>query len=557
VEPKSTSGIQVERENHQPGAPPVFTAAAISLALLWFSFPPVGLAVVAWIAPMPLIWLVLPASLSAKSPSGRRAKPYWKLYFAGLLYWLATFYFIPIPHPALWLGWIAVSAYMAAYTPLTIGVSRVLVHRFGWPAVIAVPITWTGIEWIRCWFATGMGMVCLSHSQAKIPIAIQIADLSGGYTVTFVMIVFAAGMMTTWHRWQNSSAANNSSYSRILSPGIFAALVLAASLGYGYWQLMPLPDNGPSPMLKVALVQTSEDVVFAPMTQDQIENRIQRVVALTNEAAAQEPNLICWPESGLMPCQWLLSDASAEYSAEDSEKEIRMFWSEAVGRNSLQGTPLLTGVLANDVQQQEIFNAAVLIDRHGNLAERYDKVHPVMFGEYIPFGKWFPVLERLAPTRSIEFGQTFKAFTVDEFVVAPSICFETTIPHLIRRQVNTLAAANLEPDVLINLTNDGWFFGTSCLDLHLACNVFRAVEMRKPHLVCANTGFSASIDSSGRIQQVGPRRSEAVIVASIHTESRASLYRKIGDILPGLCGGIVFFVAFAGWRQRKTNAAVR
>jgi len=145
------------------------------------------------------------------------------------------------------------------------------------------------------------------------------------------------------------------------------------------------------------------------------------------------------------------------------------------------------------------------------LLERYDKNHPVMFGEYIPFGKMFPFLEAMSPMNSIEFGEEFQTYQVNGFTIAPNICFETTVPHLIRRQINELAASGQEPDVMINLTNDGWFFGTACLDHHLACNIFRAIEMRKPNLVCANTGLSAHVNPYGRLQAVGPRRRAEVL----------------------------------------------
>ena len=84
--------------------------------------------------------------------------------------------------------------------------------------------------------------------------------------------------------------------------------------------------------------------------------------------------------------------------------------------------------------------------------------------------------------------------------IAPNICYETVLPQVIRRQVNALAAEGREPDILVNLTNDGWFWGSSELDMHLACGVFRAVECRKPLLVAANTGFSAWIDGDGNIR---------------------------------------------------------
>ena len=88
--------------------------------------------------------------------------------------------------------------------------------------------------------------------------------------------------------------------------------------------------------------------------------------------------------------------------------------------------------------------------------------------------------------------------------IAPNICYETVLSHVIRGQVNALTAEGREPDVLINLTNDGWFWGSSELDMHLACGVFRAVECRKPLLIAANTGFSAWIDGDGRIDPPRP-----------------------------------------------------
>jgi apolipoprotein N-acyltransferase len=102
--------------------------------------------------------------------------------------------------------------------------------------------------------------------------------------------------------------------------------------------------------------------------------------------------------------------------------------------------------------------------------------------------------------------------------------------------VNALAAEGQEPDILVNLTNDGWFWGSSELDMHLACGVFRAVECRKPFLIAANTGFSAWIDSDGRIQQQGPRRAKQVLIAEPRLdEHRRSWYLEHGDWFAGAC----------------------
>ena len=177
----------------------------LTAALLWMAFPPVGWWWLGWLAPIPLIWMIaIPDSPQASNgkdsvasdsfersldrtdslpianPNGsHRRRHYAMLYLSGLAYWLGTFYFIPFPHPALWLGWLAISLYMAIYTPLFVGAGRLLVHHYRMPVLIAAPLAFTGLEWFRSNFATGMPMVCLSHSQYRQPSLIQVADLSG------------------------------------------------------------------------------------------------------------------------------------------------------------------------------------------------------------------------------------------------------------------------------------------------------------------------------------------------------------------------------------------
>jgi len=123
------------------------------------------------------------------------------------------------------------------------------------------------------------------------------------------------------------------------------------------------------------------------------------------------------------------------------------------------------------------------------------------------------------------------AFSVGGIRVAPNICYETVVPHLIRRQSNTLRANGSEPDLLVNLTNDGWFWGSSELDMHLGLRVFRAVECRKPLLIAANTGFSAWIDANGQIVWQGPRRATATTLAEPQVDHRTSWYLDHGDWL--------------------------
>jgi apolipoprotein N-acyltransferase len=166
-------------------------------------------------------------------------------------------------------------------------------------------------------------------------------------------------------------------------------------------------------------------------------------------------------------------------------------------------------------------------------------MHLVMFGEYIPLG---PVLQFLADAfqvGSIQAGKNVKCFEVAGTKVAPNICFESMLPELVSWQIRKLSAENRAPDVLINVTNDSWFWGSSILDHHLACSIFCAVENRRPLLVAANTGLSAEVDGSGRVLQVSQRLAKASLLAQPHADARHGLVQAVGYPFAWLCCLIV------------------
>jgi apolipoprotein N-acyltransferase len=218
---------------------------------------------------------------------------------------------------------------------------------------------------------------------------------------------------------------------------------------------------------------------------------------------------------------------------------------------SRQPTPSLLLVGGNSWllgpgQDQRSYNAALLADPAGNVVGRYFKMHAVMFGEYIPLADMFPFIYRFVPISGMAVGDGPRAFRVGSFTLAPSICFESVVPHLIRRHVVELTRQGTPPDILVNVTNDGWFFGSSILDLHLRCAVFRAIENRLPMIVAANTGFSAWIDGSGRIQAIGPRRAPAVLIADVQPDGRTSVYHTLGDWPASLCAMACLLLAAIG-----------
>ena len=275
-------------------------------------------------------------------------------------------------------------------------------------------------------------------------------------------------------------------------------------------------------------------------------------------------NLIVWPETMFL---WPLFTRDATYSqpaefAELPPEEFRKLLEEAA-----RSSPKAMGARAREFDAAMIlgvarqhfgpsgvhtFNSAAFLTREGKLAGGYDKMHPVMFGEYVPWADRFPWLQRLTPLGdNLSAGREPAMFTLGRLRIAPNICYETVLSHVIRGQINALAARGEEPNVLVNLTNDGWFWGSSELDMHLACGVFRAVECRKPLLIAANTGFSAWIDGDGRVLRQGKRRAADSLLAEVRLDQRTSWYLVHGDWLAGICLAACMVLAVVGvWKGK-------
>jgi apolipoprotein N-acyltransferase len=512
--------------------------------LLAAALPPLDLWPLAWIAP---VWWVL--LIRRRELPGRR--PYRSIWLAGFVFWLLAYHWLRLPHWATSVGWIALAFYLAFYLPVFIGLSRVAVHRLRIPVMVAAPVVWTGLELARAHLLSGITLASLGHTQYRWLAMIQVSDLAGAFAVSF-LVMFAAACLARWIPWEGRPRADGALVALVL--------VLAAALLYGYGRLS---HPAASPQLHVALIQGSIDVTLEddPARPSRVWHDYLRLSgrAIQEAARKQVPlDLIVWPET-MLP-ERLVSYASGASVPPDwqcSPEEFRQWLPEAAARSRWQvgrvavalGTPMIVGLDREHFtgNRIEFFNSAAQLSARGDVLGTYDKSHLVMFGEYVPGADRFAWLQRLTPLpRSLTAGHGAAAFEVHGLRLAPHICYESVLSHLIRGQVNALARQGREPDVLLNLTNDGWFWGSSELDMHLVCGVFRAVECRKPFLIAANTGFSAWIDADGRIQTRLHRRSEDVVFAEVGRECRTSWYLVHGDWAAGICLAFCGLAAMIG-----------
>lgn len=516
-----------------------WSLALFGAVLLWAALPPLNLAPLAWLAPVPWVLLIRQQVLA-----GRR--PYLKIYLVSLGFWLATFYWLTLPHWATSFGWLAISLYLAVYLPAFVALSRVAMHRLNISPVLAAPVVWTGLELIRAHLLSGVTMAAISHTQYRWPLVIQISDLAGNYCLTFVIVLVGAAI-ARMIPWDGAP--------RAWWPAVPAAAVLGATLTYGQWRTTEETTvAGP----KIALVQGSIDI---EMKHDptQAQRIFDEYFELSRRAVREHPevDLLVWPETMFRYPWFTFTDDYVSEPDTISPAEATARSRRAVENTVLPlGKPLILGIdtVHGTSAGIERYNSALFLDEQAQELGRYDKVHPVMFGEYVPLGKTFPWLYRLTPLPTgLDAGKTPVAVKMGQARYAANICYENTVPHLIAAQVRALKAQGAEPDVLVNLTNDGWFWGSTELDLHLANAVFRTVECRKPLVIAANTGFSASIDSCGRIAAQGPRRDSDVVVAEVSLDHRTSGYLAWGDLPAGACLLAVFGLAIVGlrdWRKR-------
>ncbi|MBI3466695.1 MAG: apolipoprotein N-acyltransferase [Planctomycetes bacterium] len=517
--------------------------AGIGAALFWAALPPLELWPLAWIAP--IFWMRL---VGRKELPGRR--PYRAVWLAGFVFWLAALHWLRFPHWGTAMLGVLLALYLGSYLPLFIGLSRVAVHRWRVPVILATPAIWGGLELARAHVLTGFSMGSLAHTQYRWLHVIQIADLGGEIAVGAVIIFAAACLGRMWPC---------DGQPRALWPAVPLVLVLAGVLGYGHMRLSTGNSRaGPT----IALIQGSIDTQVKADS-EQHHRVYEQYFGLSREAVERHPDvdLLVWPET-MYRDPWLVMredlrpPPDTNYTPDEMRSAAdRSRWKLAHAIDMLpRRVPMLLGVDVIEYGPGTVdhYNSAVLISRDAEVLGRYDKMHPVMFGEYVPLGRTFPWIYDFVPglAAGLTPGARTDAIFLGDLRMSINICYESVLSHLIRRQVSEMQSRGEEPNLLVNLTNDGWFYGSSELDMHLVCGVFRAVECRKPLVIAANTGFSASIDANGAIHARGPRRDTGVVIADVLLDGRDSLYLRIGDWPWAVCliGCILLMVH--GLRQR-------
>jgi apolipoprotein N-acyltransferase len=489
----------------------------ISAILLILSFPNFNLWLCAWFGFVPLFF-----ALKNKS----KGQAFLFSYLTGVIFWLGIIYWLV--HVTL-VGLVVLVLYLALY----FGLFGLIVSTYLLPTtyyLLFIPSIWVLLEYIHSHLFTGFPWALLGYSQyLNIPV-IQIADISGVWGISFLVMlvnVFIYSLVSKKGRFKLASKF-------FLLP----FFILVSSLVYGYYKLNLTPTYYLLPTkIKISVVQPNipQELKWNPQSNNYIMNKY---LDISLRAVKDNPDLIIWPEAALPV---VLEEVPSYYErVKDFVREIK--------------TPLLFGAVTK--RDNLYYNSALLVSQEARLLSRYDKLHLVPFGEYIPLRKVFGFLETIVPIGDFTPG---KEYTILELASEPVsqlasynrqtgkpanrqtkfsvlICFEDLFPELSRNFVKKGA------NFLVNITNDAWFKKTSSPYQHLCASVFRAVENRVVVVRAANTGVSGFIVPTGKIVSlVSDKSGENIFVSGYKTQEISvskqspSFYNRYGDIFIVFC----------------------
>lgn len=507
-------------------------ASGGGMALL---FPPFDVGDLVWVVFIPL--LVALWTLREK----RRKRIAAALGFvAGLAFFLPNLEWLRTVSGA---GWVALSLYLALFPALWAMFAATLGNPWRESTIIPMPglaekrwavsfrslrfafacaAVWTGLEWLRGWLFTGFGWNSLGVAFHETPVIAQAADLFGALGLSILPIFLQAVIVQAGRRLAQGARAGK------LRPHYdfgLAALLMAVVASYGIYRISTV-GKGESIRLKALLVQLNipqeasrqlwsatdihiayEDETLGALAKiaEADQQRLERAMEEGNEGGIdlKTPDWIVWPETALSGRVLRTDDGGWAMAKEnlitvDRVREAGAF-TLVMGLNEMEGVEVEGGYLMKE--DARVWNSLVLMPPDGSL-QTFRKRHLVIFGEYIPLVESLPFLAKIYEQQAgVEYGGAFsKGESLDPVMtqirgetvgLIPSVCFEDSVPRLLRKFVRG------GPQLIVNVTNDGWFKESPGAAQHFANARFRAIELRRPMLRCANTGVSAALTATG------------------------------------------------------------
>jgi apolipoprotein N-acyltransferase len=506
----------------------LLTLLSAVLQILIFPLPDAYL--LSWIAITPL----LVALLRARQPNTLQLQGNVKLlpatpwqafllaYTCGILWYVGTCYWIyntmrqfgGVNVPMAVIILILFCLYLALYHGLfglLIGLlarqDSALIRR----ALLLSPVVWVAVELART-RVTGFPWDLLGISQVEnIPLA-RIATVTGVYGASFEIMVVNAALAAAFllRREQRKHL-------------LIAAIVAAVVLQSGRW--LPVPAL-PTDRTALLVQQNIPILEGTDWTKDYLDGTLRDLTWISLHPAVPpgttqppHPDLIVWPES---PSPFYTSDPVLRLTLSDLARQSQTW--------VLAGSIGILNANQSPDQATRMFNSASLVSPQGDWVARYDKMHLVPFGEYVPLKRIFAFASGLtAQVGDFTSGESREPLAANGTKLGVFICYESIFPDEIRQLARKGAG------VFVNISNDGWYGDSGAYAQHLKQVRMRAVENARWILRDTNTGVTASIDPYGRIVATVPRKIRTALEAPYALANGTTFYTRYGDWFAYLC----------------------
>jgi apolipoprotein N-acyltransferase len=382
---------------------------------------------------------------------------------------------------------------------------------FSRKALVLAPFLWVTIELLRS-HVWNFPWNLLGYAQVdNIPLA-RLAAVTGVYGISFeiavVNVAFATAFLVRPRRRRKL----------LLAAAICAAMLQSS-------QFIPFPS---SPHSATALLVQQNLPLDGEWTPEEYEQTLTAFEGLSTKQT-QGANLVVWPES---PAPFFLNDER---------------FTQTLGRIAQSDKAWVVagslGIPTGENPAQEIYNSAVLVGPDGRVASRYDKLHLVPWGEYVPLKRLMPFIDSLThESGNFRPGNERGLLNAGELPLGTFICYEAVFPGEVRR------FAERGGQLFINISDDGWFGSSAAPLQHLRMARMRAIENERWLLRDTDTGITASIDPLGRVVMQAERDRRLAIAVPYGAISEQTFYTQFGDWFPILCAIISLVVLL--WRHR-------
>ncbi len=515
---------ETPRSDSSEAGPELKKKQGLRLALLagilfWLSGPPVGIWPLAWVALAPLIVSIW------RAKHARQAA--WRGYLFGWAYLGPVWYWVGFTivgwtsSPIGWLAWFGLTLVLALFYAIFAAAAWFLSRRTeGKTRMFGIAALWVVMEWARTLGPVSMPWAQLSYTQYHFLPVVQIADITGAYGVSFLLILVSAAAAHFWEYGREDGGKDP-----LWMAGMLAVMVCL----YGTARMQQHDRGTP---LVVADMQTGISSFNVPSSGEMYAS----MQSLVQKAASHRPapQLYVWPET------------AAPQDALHNFRSTRFF--RDMARNNHAAVD--TGTVIYGQRTNSETNSTLLFTPDQARPDRYDKQQLVPFGEFIPFRALVGPLIGHAfslPPDDMTPGTAPHVLrgSVEgtPLALGPFICYESMYPCLPREM--TAEGANL----LVTQSNDSWFRSAAAREQHLSAVVLRAVENRREVVRSTTTGITCIIDAEGRVVKRLPLDDTGAIVAVVQCLKGETLYTRLGDWFVLLC----FLVSF--WLVKPWQAS--